>query len=197
MFIICTDYRKLPALKIHELSGFRENRVHLGSCDRASWNVRWREINQQDATNPMFIIEFLCQHVSQQHYAHPQEKKTVYYYIWCSALVVLAVVVCSWVVSCVHCVKVTVSNSNRTAVPSWSCSQAVWHTPLLCVRSKTLDDGQRNCPKHVELYSKNKFEKLVHLAGFIIRNDHDKRSSESQINYTNIITCFSTPRWYI
>jgi len=33
---------------------------------------------------------------------------------------------------------------------------------------KTLDDGQRNCPKHVEFYSKNKFEKLVHLVGFII-----------------------------
>ena len=31
------------------------------------------------------------------------------YCIWCSALVVLAVVVWSWVVSCVHCVK---SNSN-------------------------------------------------------------------------------------
>ena len=28
--------------------------------------------------------------------------------MWCSALVVLAVVVCSWVASCVHCVKVTV-----------------------------------------------------------------------------------------
>ena len=28
----------------------------------------------------------------------------------------------------------------------------------------------RNCPKHVELYSKNKLEKLVHLVGFIIRN---------------------------
>jgi len=26
-------------------------------------------------------------------------------------------------------------------------------------------DGQRNCPKHVEFYSKNKFEKLVHLLG--------------------------------
>ena len=26
-----------------------------------------------------------------------------------------------------------------------------------------------NCPKHVEFYSKNKFEKLVHLVGFIIR----------------------------
>jgi len=24
-------------------------------------------------------------------------------------------------------------------------------------------------PKHVEFYSKNKFEKLVHLVGFIIR----------------------------
>ena len=30
---------------------------------------------------------------------------------------------------------------------------------------KTPDDGQRNCPKHVEFYSKNKFEKLVHLVG--------------------------------
>ena len=39
-----------------------------------------------------------------------------------------------------------------------------------CVYSgKTLGDGKRNCPKHVEFYSKNKFEKLVHLVGFIIR----------------------------
>jgi len=35
-------------------------------------------------------------------------------------------------------------------------------------------DGQRNCPKHVEFYSKNKFEKLVHLVGFIIRK-HPKQ----------------------
>jgi len=34
---------------------------------------------------------------------------------------------------------------------------------------KKSDDGQRNRPKHVEFYSKNKFEKLVHLVGFIIR----------------------------
>jgi len=26
-----------------------------------------------------------------------------------------------------------------------------------------------SCPKHVEFYYKNKFEKLVHLVGFIIR----------------------------
>jgi hypothetical protein len=53
-----------------------------------------------------------------------------------------------------------------------SCSQAesksLWYKPLLCVQWKTPDDGQRNCPKHVEFYYKNKFEKLVHLVGFII-----------------------------
>jgi len=32
---------------------------------------------------------------------------------------------------------------------------------------KIPDDVKRNCPKHVEFYSKNKFEKLVHLVGFI------------------------------
>jgi len=34
----------------------------------------------------------------------------------------------------------------------------------------------------VEFYSKNKFEKLVHLIGFIKRIYHDARSSECQIN---------------
>jgi hypothetical protein len=65
-------------------------------------------------------------------------------------------------------------DQDGTAVPSWSCSQAVrkivWHIPLLHIQWKTPDDGQRNCPKHVEFYSKNKFERLVHLVGFIIRN---------------------------
>jgi len=68
--------------------------------------------------------------------------------------------------------------ASRIRIPPWSCSQAVskpvWHIPLLCVcvcvQWKTPNDGQRNCPKHVEFHSKNKFEKLVHLVGFIIRN---------------------------
>ena len=50
-----------------------------------------------------------------------------------------------------------------------------------CVYStKTPDDGQKTCLKHAEFYSKNKFEKLVHLVGFIIRIYHDARSSECQ-----------------
>ena len=48
-----------------------------------------------------------------------------------------------------------------------------------CVQWKT-PDGHLNCPKHVEFYSKNKFEKVVHLVGFIIRIYHDAWSSERQ-----------------
>ena len=48
---------------------------------------------------------------------------------------------------------------------------------LLCVQLKTPDDGQRNCPKHVEFYPKNKFEKLVHLVGFIVRRFPMSRES--------------------
>jgi len=55
-----------------------------------------------------------------------------------------------------------------------NCSQAVsksvWHIPLLCVQWETPDDGQRNCPKHVEFYSRNTFEKLVHLVSFYYKN---------------------------
>jgi len=40
---------------------------------------------------------------------------------------------------------------------------------------------KRNCPQHVEFYSKNKFEKLVHLVGLIIRIFHDARSPDRQI----------------
>ena len=74
-----------------------------------------------------------------------------------------------------------------TIVPSWSCSQAVskpvWHIPLLRVQWKTHDDGQRNCPKHVEYFSKNKFEKLVHLFGFIIRKKSNVCPATSDVRY--------------
>ena len=37
------------------------------------------------------------------HYAHHQKNKSVHCRIWCSALVVMAVVVWSWDAICVHC----------------------------------------------------------------------------------------------
>ena len=60
-------------------------------------------------------------------------------------------------------------------------AKPVWHIPLLCVQWKTPDDGQRNFPTHVEFYYKNKFEKLVHLFGFIVRIYNDARSPERHI----------------
>jgi hypothetical protein len=60
------------------------------------------------------------------------------------------------------------------SVHKCSCSPAVskhlWHIPFMCLQWKTPDDGQRNCPKHAEFNSKNKFEKLLHLVDFIISN---------------------------
>ena len=58
----------------------------------------------------------------------------------------------------------------RILIPSASSQQNLYDRYLLlCVQCWTPVDGQRNCPKHVESYSKNKFEILVHLVGFIIR----------------------------
>jgi hypothetical protein len=62
---------------------------------------------------------------------------------------------------------------------SWSCSPilillascpqtCMTYTIAVCTM-KTPDVGQRNCPKHVEFHSKNKFENLLQLFGFIVR----------------------------
>jgi len=57
--------------------------------------------------------------------------------------------------------------------------------------------GQKNCSKHVEFYSKNKFEKLVHLVCFIIRIYHDARFSECQILHkvVGLIAVTALPRY--
>jgi len=51
-------------------------------------------------------------------------------------------------------------------------SNVVYHTGLLTAGEQDQDGTSWSCPKHVEFYSKNKFEKLVHLVGFIIRIIH-------------------------
>jgi hypothetical protein len=50
-----------------------------------------------------------------------------------------------------------------------SCKQNCMTFTIAVCTLKTPDDGQRNCPKHVEFHFGNKFEKLVHLVGIIIR----------------------------
>jgi len=56
--------------------------------------------------------------------------------------------------------------------------------PLSIIRSILLYTQQTSMYKMyacIQFYSKNKFEKLVHIVNFIIRNDHDARSPERQI----------------
>jgi len=74
------------------------------------------------------------------------------------------------------------SVSKQSAKPVWHISTAVY----------TPDNGQKICPKQVEFYSKNKFEKLVHLVGFIIRIYHDAWSSECQSTSTKIVYCLAS-----
>jgi len=90
-----------------------------------------------------------------------------------------------------HCTHSNgICHTGLLTVPSWSCSQAVskplWHIPLLCVQWKTPDNGQKNCPKHVEFYSKNECEKLAHLVGFIMRIYNAARSPVRQIWFKSI-----------
>jgi len=48
-----------------------------------------------------------------------------------------------------------------------SDSSSVHHQEIFTVHTTMV---YVNCPKRVEFYSKNKFEKIVHLFGFIIRS---------------------------
>ena len=120
-------------------------------CIVTSWYILI--INQQDVLISQIYFRNKILHVSDRSSVHHQEFFTVH------RTMVYVIQIC-WQLA---------SRIRTELVPSWSCSQAVWHTPLLCVQWKTADDGQRNCPKHVEFYSKIRFEKLVHLVCFIIR----------------------------
>ena len=48
--------------------------------------------------------------------------------------------------------------------------------------------------KHAEFYSKNKFEELVHIVGFIIRIYHDAWSSECKIPLVSLKRELCFPR---
>jgi len=60
--------------------------------------------------------------------------------------------------------------------PARKLSANLYDIYYCCVSS----EKQFLCQKHAEFYSKNKFQELVHLVGFIIRMYHDARSPERQ-----------------
>ena len=72
-----------------------------------------------------------------------------------------------WFISCKF-------NDSFQALPGWSCLKDViklaWNVPVSNVQWRSPDDGQRNCPKHVEFLDKNKFGKISASVGFIKKN---------------------------
>jgi len=57
----------------------------------------------------------------------------------------------------------------------------------------TADDGQRYCPKHVEFYSKNKFEEVVHLVDFIVRILEYTLCNKSSVTQSSVINSVHYP----
>jgi hypothetical protein len=90
---------------------------------------------------------------------------------------ILKFLCCTWKLTFFYVQSYILCEQFRNDLPVASvcrqlCSKAaykpVWHISLLSVQWITSDDGQRNCPKHVVSFQ-NKFEKLVHILGFITR----------------------------
>jgi len=67
--------------------------------------------------------------------------------------------------------------------PDPAVSKPVWHTPLLCVYSEKLLMMTEKLSETCRVLFQNKFEKLVHLVGFIMGIYHEARSSERQIYF--------------
>ena len=60
-------------------------------------------------------------------------------------------------------------DQDGTAVPSWSCSTAVWHMPLLSVQWINSWWWTEELSETCRVSCQNKFVKLMHLVGFIIK----------------------------
>jgi len=63
----------------------------------------------------------------------------------------------------------TFRSVSLSAIRSFLMYTQQWCMSYRFTDSLRAGSRQKNCPKHVAFYSKNKFEELVHLVGFIIR----------------------------
>jgi hypothetical protein len=78
--------------------------------------------------------------------------------------------------------------------PSWSCSKAVWHIPLLSVQWINSWWWSEELPKTCRVLCWSKFGKLVHVVGFTIK----RSKSVFYLNYNMQHTCMIGERiWQI
>ena len=102
----------------------------------------------------------------------------MYYRIWCSALVVLAMVVWSWDVSYVHCVKL--SHSAHSSRPS--STQPVQNTICGSTQFRSPEDGHDDARNMLRWKFDNKHQiSCILLVSLSSPYFHDARSQEPKI----------------
>ena len=131
---------------------------------------RLRHINIDNCVKILIIKPTRCTNFSNLFL---EQKSTCFGQVFCPS---------SGVQYCIHCLLA--GSGCSILIPLESNQHKLYDIYLLvcvCVQYQTPDDGQKTCPKNIEFYSKNKFEKLVQLVGFIIRINPDPQSSECQL----------------
>jgi hypothetical protein len=96
-------------------------------------------------------------------------------------------------------------DQDGTAVPSWSCSNAVstvpvWHIPLLSVQWINSWWWTEELPETCRVSWQNKFVKLAHLVGFIIKKfvtmhcrSHDRKKKQLIVFLQDVTTGYANP----
>jgi len=124
------------------------------SGDRASWKILIIKPTRSLISQICFWNE--TPHVSDSSSVHHQEFFAVHTEMVCHTGLLTAC-------------ELDQDGTGSVLILLASCICNLHDKLLLCVQWKTADDAQKNCPKYIEFRSKNKFAKLVHLVGFIIR----------------------------
>ena len=144
--------------------------VFLRSGNRAPWQILTIKPTRCNNFSNLFCNETL--HISDSSSVHHQEFFTVN-----TAIDTGLLTACE-----------QVQDPARKLILPASC-QHIYH--CYAYSEKLSNDGQRNCPKHVEFYSKNKFEKLLHLhlVYFIVRIIQRRSGlSRAQPKFVNVLS---------
>jgi hypothetical protein len=82
-------------------------------------------------------------------------------------------------------------------VPSWSCSNAVWHIPLLSVRWINSWWWTEELSEKHRVSWQNKFVKLVHLVGFITKKFVTIQQGHMKVKYMyHFLATLKSPELY-
>ena len=136
---------------------------HICSKHVEAWNKL--TVKQKFCASNLLITQIKTLHVSDSSSVHHQQFFTIH-------------------TATVYVIRVCWQHASRIRtepVPSWSCSQAVWHIPLLCVQwtnswwwteelSETCRVLFQKYISEINASSWFYYKELMHLVGYIIRN---------------------------